>query len=288
MSQTARKFARMDPVWAKVREEAIVVAEIEPALASFIHATVLNHERFDDALSFHLAQRLGSSDMPTMLLRQIVAEAFDKDPDIGAAVRADLMAVLDRDPAIHDYLEPLLYYKGFHALQAYRVGHWLWTQGRRPLAQFLQNRISEVFGVDIHPAARIGRGIMIDHATGVVIGETAVVEDDVSMLHGVTLGGTGKEGGDRHPKVRRGTLIGANATILGNIEVGECARVGAATVVLSDVPARTTVAGIPARVIGTAGCDRPAREMDQRFTDANAGISTGNDANDNATDDAND
>ena len=184
---------------------------------------------------------------------------------MGQLVRADLSAVFDRDPACNSYLEPFLYFKGFQALQAYRVAHWLWSNGRRALALYVQSRTSEVYGVDIHPAARIGRGILIDHATSVVVGETAVIEDEVSLLHGVTLGGTGKETGDRHPKVRRGALIGANATILGNIEIGQCSRVGAGSVVLRDVPPNTTVAGVPAKVVGEAGCERPALAMDQRF-----------------------
>jgi serine O-acetyltransferase len=204
-------------------------------------------------------------EVSSMLLRQVFDEAFHKDGDIGAAVRADVMAVLDRDPACHSYLEPLLYFKGFHALQAHRVAHWLLGQGRKAMAMFIQNRVSVVFGADINPAARIGRGIMIDHATGVVVGETAVIEDDVSLLQGVTLGGTGNEEGDRHPKIRRGAMIGAGAVILGNIEVGECSRVGASSVVLKNVPPSTTVAGIPARVVGEAGCDQPSRKMDQIF-----------------------
>ncbi len=268
MPETAQKFAVCDPVWANARAEAVEMAKREPILASFLHATVLNHEHFHDALSFHLAQKLGSSEVPAMLMRQAFDEAFAKDPELGAAVRADMVAVRERDPACDSYLIPLLYFKGFHALQSYRVAHWLWGHGRVPMALFLQSRMSEVFGVDIHPAAKVGRGIMFDHATGIVIGETAVVENDVSILQGVTLGGTGKEGGDRHPKVRRCAMIGAGAKILGNIEVGECSRVGAASVVLTDVPPHTTVAGVPAVVIGGAGSDQPAREMDQCFEDA--------------------
>ncbi len=267
MPQTARKFATVDPVWSKVREEALEMASREPILASFLHATVLNHERFEEALSYHLAQKLGSAEVRAMLVRQVFDEAFRKDTDIGAAVRADMVAVLERDPACTGYLEPLLYFKGFHALQAYRVAHWLWNEGRKAMALYLQNRISETFAVDIHPAARIGRGIMIDHATSVVIGETAVVEDDVSMLHEVTLGGTGKVTGDRHPKIRKGALIAAGAKVFGNIEVGECARIGGGSVVLADVPAHCTAAGVPAKIVGCAGSDHPSREMEQRWVD---------------------
>ena len=257
------RVATCDPVWAQLREEAIAVVAGEPMLASLLHATVLNHDRFEQALSYHLSQMLGSLDMRPMLLRQVIDEALAADPEIGAAIRADIVAVHERDPACDAYLTPFLYFKGFHALEAYRVGHWLWTHDRRPLALFMQHRISAVLGVDIHPAARLGRGIMIDHGTGVVIGETALVENDVSILHGVTLGGTGKETGDRHPKVREGAMIGAGAGVFGNIEVGHGARIAAGSVVLQPVPPCTTVAGVPARVVGKAGCDKPAREMDQ-------------------------
>ena len=267
MPHTAEKFATIDPVWSGIREEALKMAASEPALASFLHATVLNHEHFEGALSYHLAQKLGNTAVPAMLVRQVFDEALAADPDVGAAVRADIVAVFDRDPACCCYIEPLLYFKGFHALESYRFAHWLWNQDRKPMALYLQNRVSELFGVDMHPAARIGRGLMIDHATSVVVGETAVIEDDVSILHEVTLGGTGKAIGDRHPKIRKGVMIGAGAKILGNIEVGECARVGAGSVVLEDVPAQCTVAGVPAKIVGCAGSDRPASEMKQNFLD---------------------
>ncbi len=267
MPETVRKFADVDPVWARLRDEALEMAQREPILASLLHATVLNHERFEQALSYQIAQKLGSVEVRAMLLRQVFDAAYAKDPDIGAAVRADVVAVFERDPACNSYLQPLLYFKGFHSLIGYRVAHWLWNEGRKPMALYLQSRISEMFGVDIHPAARIGRGIMIDHATGVVVGETAVVEDDVSMLHHVTLGGTGKETGDRHPKIRKGALISVGAKVLGNIEVGECARVAAGAVVLNDVPANCTVAGVPAKVVGCAGSEHPSHEMVQRWTD---------------------
>lgn len=262
MSRIAKKVATCDPVWSYIRQEALEMVETEPVLAGFLHETLLNHRRLEDALSFHLAQKLDGNSIPGMLLRQMFDEAFTAEPDIAAAIRADIVAVLERDPACTSHLEPILYFKGFHALQCYRIAHWFWNNNRRPLALFLQNRISEVFGLDIHPAAHIGRGIMIDHGTGVVIGETTVIEDDVSLLQNVTLGGTGKDSGDRHPKVRRGALICAGAKILGNIEIGECAKVGAASVVLKDVPPRSTVVGVPAQVVGSC-CDQPAREMDQ-------------------------
>ena len=265
-AQWPRRVAvKVDPIWDGVRVDAEATAREEPALASFLHATVLAHETLEDSLGYHLSQKLGSESITGLSLRQTIDRAVHGEPDVGQQVRADLSAVFDRDPACTSYLEPFLYFKGFQALQAHRVAHWLWANNRRAMALYLQSRTSEVYGVDIHPAARIGRGIMIDHATSVVVGETAVIEDEVSLLHGVTLGGTGKETGDRHPKVRRGALIGANSTILGNIEIGQCSRVGAGSVVLRDVPPNTTVAGVPAKVVGTAGCDRPALSMDQRF-----------------------
>jgi serine O-acetyltransferase len=203
--------------------------------------------------------------MPAALIRQIFDEALNDDPAIGYAARADIVAVADRDPACTSYLDPLLWFKGYHALQTYRVAHWLWIHGRQALAHYLQSRASSLFGVDIHPGAVIGKSIFIDHATGVVIGETAVVEDGVSMLHGVTLGGTGKERGDRHPKVRRGVLLGAGAKVLGNIEIGACAKIAAGSVVLEAVPAGCTAAGVPARIIGCVDVPEPALEMDQRI-----------------------
>jgi len=188
---------------------------------------------------------------------------FSADPSIAEAIRADLQAVVTRDPACRGYSVPLLYFKGFHALQSYRVGHHFWTTDRNALALYLQSRISEVFAVDIHPGARIGKGILFDHATSVVIGETSVIEDDFSMLHEVTLGGTGKEGGDRHPKIRRGVMIGAGAKVLGNIVIGEGAKIGAGSVVLEAVPPHCTVAGVPAKLVGYPSAALPALEMDQ-------------------------
>jgi serine O-acetyltransferase len=253
-----------DVVWERLREEARQKAEHEPILASYLHATILNHRSLEDALSFHLAGKLASPNLPAMSIREFMSAAFEK-LEVREAVRKDLEAVLERDPASHGVSEPFLHYKGFHALEAYRVAHWLWENGRQALACYLQNRISEVFAVDIHPAARIGKGILIDHATGVVIGETAVIDDDVSLLHEVTLGGTGKTTGDRHPKVHRGVLIGAGAKILGNVQIGEGSKVAAGSVVLTDVPPHTTVAGIPAVVMGRPATEEPSLEMDHRI-----------------------
>jgi serine O-acetyltransferase len=254
-----------DMIWTQIRERAERDAKHEPMLASFLHATVLNHGKLEDALSFLLAHKLESPMLTAAALRDLIDVAYAGDPKIGNAIREDIAAVCDRDPACDGFANILLFYKGYHALQAYRAAHYYWTEGRRSLAKYLQSRISETFGVDIHPAARIGHGILIDHATGVVIGETAVVEDYVSMLHEVTLGGTGKKTGDRHPKVRRGVLIAAGAKILGNVEVGEGAKVAAGAVVLEDVPPHTTVAGVPAKIVGRPHSESPALEMDQRI-----------------------
>lgn len=248
-------------LWSLLREQARAQADNEPVLASFLYATILNHDTLEAAVSFHLASKLDSPALPAMLIREVFDEAFAKDKTIGDSLRADLMAVNERDSACCSWVTPLLYFKGFHALQSYRVAHWLWQQGRESMALFLQNRISSVFAVDIHPAAKIGKGIMFDHATGIVIGETAVVEDDVSIMQAVTLGGTGKEAGDRHPKVGKGVLIGAGAKILGNIVIGHCAQIGAGSVVLKEVPPCAKVAGVPAKVIGQISCEKPALEM---------------------------
>ncbi len=252
-----------DPIWQAIRGEVEREAEKEPILASFLHASILRHPTLEGVVSFLVADHLGCTTMDSETVRGLVDEALQDDPGIAQAIRADLAAVKERDPACGGYSVALLYLKGFHALESYRVAHWLWQQGRRDLALFLQSRISAVFDVDIHPAARIGRGIMLDHATGVVIGETAVVEDNVSILQQVTLGGTGKEAGDRHPKVRAGVMIGAGAKLLGNIVIGQGAKVGAGSVVLEDVPPHCTVAGVPAKIIGRPQVDQPALEMDQ-------------------------
>jgi serine O-acetyltransferase len=263
----------IDPVWATIRTEVAREVEREPILASSLHATILRHNRLEEALSFHLAEKLGGPSLAEMLVREVIDEALCASPEIAESVRADLRAVKDRDPATETYSQPFLYFKGFQALQAYRIAHWLWEQKRKSLALFLQNRISQVFAVDIHPAARIGQGILIDHGTGVVIGETAVVENDVSMLHDVTLGGTGKETGDRHPKVRAGVLIGTGAKILGNVEIGTGAKIGAGSVVLTSVKPHCTVAGVPAKVVGKPCEDDPALTMDHRLPpDAGGGI----------------
>ncbi|WP_372884788.1 serine O-acetyltransferase [Shimia sp.] len=263
MAETRRNIAEIDPTWQRITTEAEAAVRDEPLMGGLIHACVLHHKSIDRALSYRFAAKLASNEMSMVVLREIADDAFAADPGIIEAARADLNAIYERDPACHRLLQPILYFKGYQAVQAYRIGHWLWTRGRKDLAYFIQMRTSEIFGVDIHPGARLGKGIMIDHAHSIVIGETAVVGDNVSMLHSVTLGGTGKEEEDRHPKIGDGVLIGAGAKVLGNIKVGCCSRIAAGSVVLEEVPPGSTVAGVPARIVGEAGCDQPAVEMDQ-------------------------
>lgn len=270
MQQTLRRpeVAAVDPIWAGIMADADRIAEADPSLAGFVISTILNHDSFENALAFRLAQRLGHEDLSADLIRQAFGWAVAQDPAIGQAARADIAATLERDPACRRPIEPLLYFKGYQAIQTHRFAHSLWNAGRRDFALYLQSRASQVFQVDINPAVTIGKGILVDHGTGLVVGETATIGDHVSILQGVTLGGTGKEGGDRHPKVASGVLIGAGAKILGNIRVGECAKVAAGSVVLKDVPDHMTVAGVPARVVGEAGCARPASDMDQTLSDS--------------------
>jgi serine O-acetyltransferase len=252
-----------DNLWERLRQEANEVLTREPILATLILTTVINRDTFEEAVVHRVALRLANSTVSTDLIVDAFTAALRGDPEIGKAFRADIAAVVDRDPATARLLEPLLYYKGFHAIQTHRLAHYLWNANQRDLAFYLQSRSSELFQTDIHPAARFGHGIFLDHATGFVVGETTAIEDNVSILQNVTLGGTGKEHGDRHPKIKHGTMIGAGAKILGNIDVGPCARVAAGSVVLNSVPANSTVAGVPAKLVGTAGCPEPARDMDQ-------------------------
>ncbi len=249
-------------LWQRMREEAAKKAAEEPILGSYFHATILNHTSFRAALSFRLASKLDTPMLPTMMIRDVIEEAMAHSEGILAAAEIDVLATYTRDPACPDLSTPFLYFKGFHALQAHRIAHWLWHQGRTALAAFFQNQISVTLGVDMHPAAQIGSGIMLDHATGIVVGETAVIEDDVSMLHSVTLGGTGKDSGDRHPKIRRGVLLSAGCKVIGNIEIGEGAKVGAGSVVLQNVPPHVTVAGVPAVIVGRPSGRAPAFDMD--------------------------
>ncbi|MDX2258589.1 MAG: serine O-acetyltransferase [Hyphomicrobiaceae bacterium] len=252
-----------DPIWSKVRGEAEALMRSEPALGSFVFATVLCHETLEESVIHRLSQRLNHTDVDAHLISKTFQGALAQEPALGQVFRADIAAVYDRDPACSRYIEPLLYFKGFHALVTHRFAHHLWQAGRRDFALYLQSQSSKLFSVDIHPAARFGQGIMLDHATAFVVGETAVVGNNCSFLHQVTLGGSGKESGDRHPKIGDNVLIGAGAKVLGNITVGHCSRIAAGSVVLKDVPPDTTVAGVPARVVGPAGCSEPARSMDQ-------------------------
>ena len=263
MAQEQVKIAELDPVWSRIRKEAAELVDEEPILGGLVHSGLLHQKSLENVLSYRMALKLSSDEMPTQILRELVDEAYASDPTLGEAARADLIAVLERDPACHRLIQPILFFKGFQAVQAYRVANWLWREGRSAMAYFMQMRSSEVFGVDIHPGATVGRGIMIDHAHSIVIGETAVVGDNVSMLHSVTLGGTGKADGDRHPKIENGVLIGAGAKVLGNIKIGYCSRIAAGSVVLQEIPPCKTVAGVPAKIVGEAGCSQPSQSMDQ-------------------------
>ena len=265
MAELRPNLTDVDPVWNRIRKEAQDAVRNEPLIAGLVHSSLLHHATLERAMAYRISMKLASAEMSEQLLREICDEAFDSEPMLGQAVRADLAAIFERDPACHRLLQPVLYFKGFHALQVYRVANWLWRHQRRSLALFLQSRASEIFAVDIHPAAEIAGGIMLDHATGLVIGETAVIGENVSLLHSVTLGGTGAQAGDRHPKIRCGVLIAAGAKVLGNIEVGEGAKIGAGSLVLDSVLPHTTVVGVPARVVGVPGEAEPSRTMDQRI-----------------------
>ncbi|ESQ91089.1 hypothetical protein ABAC460_07290 [Asticcacaulis sp. AC460] len=256
-----------ESVWPQLRFEAERTLVAEPALASLLHATILSHDDMTAALSYHISRRLGEDVLRAMTVREMILTAYRADPGMVSDAEADLQAVFERDPATGGYLQPFLFFKGFLALQIHRFSHRLWHEGRIALAYLLQSRVSELFQIDIHPAARIGRGVFIDHGTGIVIGETAVIEDNVSMLHGVTLGGTGAQQGDRHPKIREGVLLGAGAKVLGNIEVGAYAKVASGSVVLKPVPPHCTAAGVPARIVATRTQDDPARSMDHTVSD---------------------
>jgi serine O-acetyltransferase len=255
------------PVWAGLRNEAAQAAKNEPALASLLNAVVLSHQDLGEALSYQLARKLGDQELRAMSLRELATGAYAADPSLVATAELDLKAVFERDPACKGYVQPFLFFKGYQALQTQRVAHWLWNQGREIIALYLQSRMSEIFQVDIHPATRIGSGVFIDHGTGIVIGETAVIGDDVSLLQGVTLGGTGKERGDRHPKLGRGVLVGANATVLGNITIGDYAKIASGSVVLKPVPPGCTAAGVPARLTNCPTCPEPARTMDHTLAE---------------------
>ncbi len=256
------------PVWAALRSQALDASVAEPALGSLLNAVILSHDSLADALSYQIARKIGDQELRAMSAREVCDKAFEREPDLIRQAEDDLKAVFERDPACKSFVQPFLFFKGFQALQTYRVANWLWRQGRQTMALYLQSQMSEVFQVDIHPAAKLGSGIFLDHGTGIVIGETAVVADDVSMLHGVTLGGTGAERGDRHPKIGRGVLLGAGAKVLGNIVIGEYAKIASGSVVLKPVPPHCTAAGVPARLVNCPTCQEPARSMDHTLADA--------------------
>ena len=255
------------PVWAALRNQAERVAATEPGLASMLHAVILSHSDIASSLAYQIARKLGDQELRAMSLREICEEAYAGGSSLIESAHADLLAVFERDAACKGYLQPFLFFKGYQALQTHRIAHWLWTQGRETLAYHLQSKMSELYQLDIHPAARIGSGVFIDHGTGIVIGETATVGDDVSLLHGVTLGGTGAQRGDRHPKIGKGVLIGAGAKVLGNIEVGDYAKIASGSVVLRPVPSHCTAAGVPAKLVNCPTCKEPARTMDHTLAE---------------------
>ena len=250
-------------LWRLLRDEARQALHASPALGPLFLDSILHQPGLDAAVFHRVAARIRNDVVAQPVLIEAFTRAAGADPGIGAGLEADLAAVLDRDPATTRVIEPVLYFKGFHALQLHRLAHWLWSHGERDFALYLQSRSSDTFQTDIHPAARIGRGLFLDHATGLVVGATAVIGDDVSLLQNVTLGATGKDAGDRHPKVRRGAIIGAGAKVLGNIEVGEGARVAAGSVVLAPVPPHVTVAGVPARPVRGAHAPAPEAPVGQ-------------------------
>jgi serine O-acetyltransferase len=252
-----------DPIWEFIQQEAQKLASEEPLLAGFFQEAVLQHSSLEAVVGYVLSETFVSTSIGAEDIRKVITQALESDPKIGISIRRDIEAAFERDAACQHYLTPLIYFKGFQALQLYRISHWLWNNKRISFALFLQNNISERFAVDIHPAAQLGEGIMIDHATGLVIGETAIVGNDVSILHSVTLGGSGCQQGDRHPKIGNGVLLAAGAKVLGNITVGEGVKVGAGSLVLESVPEHVTVAGVPAKIVGTPAEDNPALEMDQ-------------------------
>jgi serine O-acetyltransferase len=271
------KVNAMDPIWDTIRKEAEEAAQADPVLATFLYSTILQQPSLEEAVIHRVCERLDHPDLQASVIRQTYMEMLADDPSWGATLRVDIQAVYDRDPACSRFIQPILYFKGFHAIQTHRLAHWLWNKGRVDYALYLQSRSSAIFQTDIDPASKLGKGLFLDHATGIVIGRTAVVGDNVSILQNVTLGGTGKEGGDRHPKIGSGVLIGSGAKVLGNIEIGNCSRIAAGSVVLKPVPANKTVAGVPARIVGEAGCQEPSRAMDQMINSASQDANSADD-----------
>ncbi|WJG09658.1 serine O-acetyltransferase [Aliiglaciecola sp. LCG003] len=257
----------IDNFWNSLKADAQQLVKNEPLLASYVHACILAHHNFETSLSFILSNKIKDEVMPALAIREVFDQAYLLCPAIVESAALDIQAVLKRDPAVDSALKVLMFFKGFQAIQTHRLAHYLWHKNRKDLALFVQSRNSEAFGVDIHPGAVIGNGVMFDHATGIVIGETAVVENNVSLLQSVTLGGTGNESGNRHPKVREGVMVGAGAKILGNIEIGRGSKVGAGSVVLKNVPEHVTVAGVPAKIVGIPCCANPCETMNQNVLD---------------------
>ncbi len=262
-----QSITHINPVWSRIQAEAQLIIANEPVLTALVLETVLQQNSLQEAVAARISSRLDHADVSGKLIYQAFCEAALSDTSMIESTLVDMVATFDRDPACENLIMPLLYFKGFHAIQTHRLAHWLWKQGRKDFALYLQSRSSSVFQTDIHPAARIGCGIFLDHATGFVVGATVVIEDNVSIMQSVTLGGTGKDKGDRHPKIRHGVLLGAGSKVLGNIEIGHCSRVASGSIVLDDVPPNSTVVGVPARVVGPAGCVEPARTMDQILAD---------------------
>lgn len=260
---TTNETPKVDPVWEAIRKEAEAVVAKEPMMSSFIYNTILNQSSLEDAVTYRIGERLHNRDISADIIRQSFQQMRDDWPEWSEILRIDIAAVYDRDPACNRFIDPILYFKGFHAIQTHRLAHWNLNNGNKDIALYLQSRSSQVFQTDINPAAKFGRGIFLDHATGLVVGETATVGDNVSIMQSVTLGGTGKEGGDRHPKIGNGVLVGSGAKVLGNIHIGDCSRIAAGSLVIKPVPEKVTVAGIPGKVVGVAGCSEPSRTMNQ-------------------------
>lgn len=252
-------------IWPKMHSEAVSLSSDEVMLASYYHANIINHDSFESALAFHIATQLDNATISGQMLNELFSEILLAEPALAEAALADIDAYFERDPACDNYCRPFMFFKGFFAVQAQRFAHYLWRHDRKPIARYIQHQVSVLCDVDIHPAAVIGAGLMVDHATGLVIGETAVVGANVSLLHGVTLGGSGNDTGKRHPTVGVGVMISAGAKVLGDIVIGEGSKVGAGSVVLESVPPGVTVAGVPAKIVGKPSSSQPAMTMDQRI-----------------------
>jgi len=265
--QKDKKAQARHPVWRELQEQAGNLARDEPLLRSYYHSSVLNHSSLEHALAYVLAEKLNSSTVSELALNDVFNQCLIEHPTVVDSVVLDLIAYFERDPACDNYCKPFLHYKGFQATQAYRFAHLLWEDGRTALARYIQSQSSRVFGVDIHPAAKIGYGLMLDHASDIVIGETAEVGNNVSMLHGVSLGGSGASSGKRHPVVGDGVMVSCGAQLLGRIHIGEGVRIGGGSLILESVPAHVTVVGVPANIVGKPDTEFPSLSMDQTVVD---------------------